>query len=312
MLATNGPRWFDRTTPEPRWQSIGISLLLTAAMFATALVAMRSIAPWHSAFDEPSEKPVLVRLTPPAPPREMERPKPPPAVAEPRVLVPTVVPSAIAPVVTPGQIDAPATPFAPATPISPVAPRTGQDSAGASGSPNRPPFVPGGVYAHGAPISRAGVVLPARTPNTQAVRDSILKVYMASVPELAKRPPTADVAAEMEERRRVAERMARRATTSGNPNVHVPMGQGADGVGVDGGPGNGLKMTPNGAMVSIPFPLFYPGPSPEQRKRNEAIYREYLAVLGRLQKRIATKRDSVLADSVRADSIARSRVKIVP
>jgi hypothetical protein len=194
----------------------------------------------------------------------------------------------------------------------PLAPRGAQDSAATKGSGNAPIMVPGGVYAHGAPIARAGVVLPPRTPNTPAVRDSILKVYMASVPELAKRPPTGDVAAEMEERAHVAERMARRATTGGNPNVHVPMGQGADGVGVDGGPGDGLKMTPGGAMVSIPFPLFYPGPSPEQRKRNEAIYRDYLAALARLQKRIATKRDSVLADSVRADSVARARVKIVP
>lgn len=311
MFATNGPRWFDRTAPDARWQSIGISLLLTAALFATALVAMRSIAPWHSAFDEMPDKPVVVRLTPPLPPPGTKRPNPPAPAAAPRVTVPASVPAAIAPVVTPGRIDVPAVPVAPA---APVASTTRQDSAGAPGAANaaggsRAVY---GVYAHGAPIARAGVVLPPRTPNTPAVRDSILKVYMATVPELAKRPPTGDVAAEMEERAHIAARMAQRATTAGNPNVHVPMGQGADGVGVDGGPGDGLKMTPGGAMVSIPFPLFYPGPSPEQRKRNEAIYRDYLAALARLQKRIATKRDSILADSVRTDSIARARVKIIP
>ncbi|HEX4683787.1 MAG TPA: hypothetical protein VH277_13805 [Gemmatimonadaceae bacterium] len=306
MLATNGPRWFDRTTPDPRWPSVGISLLITAAMFSTALVAMRSFAPWRSAIDEVAEKPVVVRLVP-APTRPAPRP---PKLAEerpveairPPVPVPTAIPTTIAPVTTPQHIGTPTIP----TVAVLGAPSPANDStAGAAGrrsAASATATVAAGVYAHGAPIARAGVVLPPRTLDTPAVRDSILKVRMAAMAEMAKKPPTGDVAAMLEQSQRVAERMARRATTAGNSaDIHVPMGSGVDGVGAD-----------KSGLVSIPFPLFYPGPSPEQRKHDEAIYRDYLAALSRLQKRVATKRDSILADSVRADSIAKARPKIVP
>src|SRR6059058_5020869 len=118
MLVTNGPRWFDRTTPDPRWPSFGVSLLMTAAMFATALVAMRSFTPWRSAVDEIAEKPVVIQLVPPAPPAPAPRPKPVERHAEEVIRRPlpltTTIPTTIAPAITPPRVDAATMPFAPA------------------------------------------------------------------------------------------------------------------------------------------------------------------------------------------------------
>lgn len=154
------------------------------------------------------------------------------------------------------------------------------------------------------------------TPLTPQARDSILKRRMESVVEAAKRPPTGAVAAEMDQRARVADRMARRATTAGNGrDVVVLHGQGKDGVGAVGNPNGGAFVGPGVVGYSIPFPLFYPGPSPEQRKKNEAIDRDYQARLHRLQARVrmqdSLRATSLRADSLRADSLARAR-RIVP
>src|SRR5581483_1003568 len=96
MLATNGPRWFDRTTPDPRWPSFGISLVITTALFAAALAAMRTIAPWHSDTEFPPEKPVVVRLTPPAvtpvPPSQSAQPVPRAHPVSPPTAMPTAIP----------------------------------------------------------------------------------------------------------------------------------------------------------------------------------------------------------------------------
>src|SRR4051794_3155118 len=118
MLVTNGPRWFDRTTPDPRWPSFGVSLLMTAAMFATALVAMRSFAPWGSAVAEIAEKPLVLRLVPPAPPAPPPRSKPVERHAEDVIRRPSpatiAVPVTIPAVITPQRVDVATTPFAPA------------------------------------------------------------------------------------------------------------------------------------------------------------------------------------------------------
>ncbi|HXT14258.1 MAG TPA: hypothetical protein VN706_01425 [Gemmatimonadaceae bacterium] len=315
MLATNGPRWFDRTTPDPRWPSFGVSLIITAAMFAAALAAMRTIAPWRSDTSAP-DKPVVVRLTPPTP-APVPKAKPVQTVQQvPRsavVAAPTTIPTTIAPIATPGRIDVPL--VAPVVPSVAAPARTSADSGvGARGTAGAASASTGDrVFAGGAPIARSGMVLPPKVLDTPAARDSIMKVRMAAIVEMAKKPPTGEIKAEMDARARQADRVARRATTVGNANdVHVPMGKGVDGVGVDGGPGNGVKMTPNGPMVSIPFPLFYPGPSPAQRKRDSIVNADNVARLGRLGVRVKTKADSVRADSLRADSIAKARRRIIP
>jgi hypothetical protein len=92
--------------------------------------------------------------------------------------------------------------------------------------------------------------------------------------------------------------LGQRPTTAGQGHdLYVPMGEGVGGVGAVGGGKTGLSMGPNGLTYSIPFPLFSPGPSPEERKRNEKLLAEYLAYLRRQNDRILLKRDSIRADS---------------
>jgi len=80
------------------------------------------------------------------------------------------------------------------------------------------------------------------------------------------------------------------------------------GVGAVNGGKTGVTMDSRGVGVSIPFPLFSPGLSPEDRKRNEKLYAEYLAYLRREQEVILLKRDSIRVDSLRRDSLAKRRV----
>lgn len=289
MLATNGPRWFDHAAPDAHWQSVGISLLLTAAIFSTALVAMRSITTWGSALAAP-EKPVVVRLTPPVPQPKNKPLEHRTAPIAPPSSAPTSVPTQLPPVETSinSAVVAPAAPIV-ATPAT-VADSSAGRGAAIPGAPgNAQPAAIGAVYAHGAPISPAGVVagprggLPAFSPNYA-------------------KQPTGEEKATLDESHRVAAQMERRASTSGNSaDVHVPIGAGIDGVGAD-----------TSGFGRIALPVLSRGPSAAQRKRDAALYREYLAALARLQKRIATKRDSILTDSLRADSTARARPKIVP
>jgi hypothetical protein len=289
MLATNGPRWFDHGEPDARWQSVGISLLLTAAMFSTALVAMRSIAPWRSALAR-VERPVAVRLTPPPVETRVKAIEHRTPVVNRPPAFPAPMPTQVPPLQT--SINAPVVAAAAPSVTAPrgVADSSAVRSAGASGAAGTAPAASiGGVYAHGAPISPAGVVAGPRGG------------LPAFAPDFT-RPPTGEEKATLDESHRIAARMERRATTSGNSaDVHVPIGAGKDGVGAD-----------TSGFGRIALPLLSRGPSASQRRRDEAIYREYLAALARLQKRIATRRDSVLTDSLRADSIAKARPRIVP
>jgi hypothetical protein len=106
-----------------------------------------------------------------------------------------------------------------------------------------------------------------------------------------------------------AKMLAQRSTSVGMTNgLYVPMGKGVGGVGAVNGGKTGVTMDSRGVGVSIPFPLFSPGLSPAERKRNEKLYAEYLAFLRREQEVILFKRDSIRADSLRLDSLAKRRV----
>jgi hypothetical protein len=56
----------------------------------------------------------------------------------------------------------------------------------------------------------------------------------------------------------------------------------------------------------VPFTLFSSGPSAAERKRNEAIDRDYRLRLARLDDRARLEKDSVRLDSLRRDSLQRS------
>jgi hypothetical protein len=125
-----------------------------------------------------------------------------------------------------------------------------------------------------------------------------MAAQMASAALLARtRPMTQRERADLEESRRQAEMVARRTTTAGNGrDIHVPMGEGKDGVGAVGGSGGG---------GTIALPLFSRGPSAAERKRNDSIFADYRARLARLQERARIQQDALRADSLRRDSLAR-------
>jgi hypothetical protein len=167
----------------------------------------------------------------------------------------------------------------------------------------------------GAPIAPAGVTPVDPLPNTPEVRDSIAAARMNDIALLAKtHVPIGAELAELQERRRGADRLARRATTAGNsPDVHVMLGEGLDGVGAV----NGGRTSLNPLHGSIPFTLFSSGPTAAQRKVNEKLDAEYRARLRRLQDRAlivadVARRDSVRADSLRSDSLTRIARRPLP
>lgn len=323
MLVPNGPRWFDRQRPERSWPSIVVAIGLTFALFATAFVAMQTVNGWQSgARSAILERPIVVRLTPPVAPL-------PPAERRPRPPVPQPAPRAIA-APLPGVSTplAPAAPPATAPPIAvppaqrAAAPAPGADTAGgrvsnASAIPLGPIAFPKGLpdtamgARGGAPSTRAGVTIESRHPNTAAYRDSVLTERLRAIPGSAMdHPATGRELAEMQRSRANAAAMSRRATTSGNPDVHVMTGDGVDGVGAVGGSSatSGNRSLTSG---SVGLPLLSSGPSAAERKRNEALDADYKARLRRLDDRIRLKRDSLRADSLRARARADSLAKAV-
>jgi hypothetical protein len=165
----------------------------------------------------------------------------------------------------------------------------------------------------GAPVAPAGLTIGDRVKNTPAYRDSMAKSVMASIPQLAKQPMTVAERRELEASQAQARKVMARATTAGSREVHVMQGEGKDGEGAVGGNSDGVHVSvgQQGVTVSVPFPLFSPGPSPEQRKKNEALERDYSSRLGRLNDRLLLIRDSIRADSLRRDSLAKAR-KVIP
>ena len=283
MLATNAPRWNGRGTG-PGWQSVGVSIAVTAAAFVVAFAAMMPVPRWLALRRVDADRPPVVRLEPPA--AHIDEPAP---TANPTSRVTT--PRRVAPATAPTAV-VPTNPIAPSL-TSPITSAPASDSSAGSKSGAVAPAGPVGpslgfpnnprAGIPGAPVAPAGVTENGRFLDLPGVRDSIAAQKMARLELLLRpQPPRGAVLAELESRRRVAERLARRATTAGNASdVHVMLGEGLDGVGaVNGGR---TSLSPLGG--SIPLPLFSSGPSAAQRKKNEKLDAEYQLRLRRLKER---------------------------
>jgi hypothetical protein len=317
MLATNGPRWYDRRQPDSGWSSFAVSVALTAGLFASAFLAMRSVPAWITPSSADRETPVVVRLDPPAP---LSKPRVEPA--PPKTVTRTAPsPSQAAPTSPPTSILAPLPSVA-----TPVAPNPARATTPASAAPTL--GVPIGIVRDtmrgrgnqpvmgtrgGAPIAPLGLTIGDRVKNTPAFRDSVLQAARKGFVELAwKTPPKGEEKRALEASQRQGQQMmARRQTTVGNQNVHVMQGEAMGGEGAVGGrSGSGVSVGPGGVTVSVPFPLFSSGPSAAQRKQNEAIDLDYQYRLRRLNDRLFFVRDSIRADSLRRDSVAKARKPI--
>lgn len=318
MLATHGP-WLDRRRPENTWPSVAVAVAATCGLFVAAFLAMQTVGRWTGPRSEPLAPPVVVRLTPP---RLVDR-------APPERQLAPVAPSPIAPAPVRRDRSAPpigAPPFSPiiATP-SQISPATADTASGGRASPGIPrgivaparsgvdvPYTtPGGVGA-----TASGVTIGSRRPNTQAFRDSVLTDKLNSLPYVAARhPPTGKELEALRQSQEVARMTYRRVGTAGNANVHIPQGEGRGGEGAVGGSplmmsngrrsGNSAKGIAESGGGSVGFSFLSPGPSAAERKRNEALVRDYQMGLRRLQDRLALKRDSLVLDSLRLDSLRR-------
>jgi len=295
------------------WSSLGVSIAITAGAFIVAFASMMPIARWRESRLADVDPPTVVRLAPPA--KLAPQPKPdvqpikraaaPPVAAPiaPRIAAPTIplAPPVVVPITLPSA--SPATrdssrgaPSGPVIPLGPV--RYPIDVPGRTAAP---------VSHLGAPSAPAGVTSIDKLPNTPEARDSVATSRMNDIPLLAKtHAPKGAELAELSESKRLAVRLAQRATTAGNSrDVHVMMGEGKDGVGaVNGGR---TSFSPLGG--SIPFTLFSSGPTAEQRKANEKLDAEYQARLHRLQDRAFLLADAARLDSVRSDSLRRDSAR---
>jgi len=314
MLATNGPRWYDHR-PESNWSSFGVSVAITIGIFVAAVMSMRTVSTWLEPRSAGREIPTLVELQPPTvEPKPVPKPAVRPEATAPSVAVPTVTPRTIdvAPLLAP-PTSVPTT----IGPVSTPADTTNHARSSRSAIPLGPVGTKGGAEApiSGAPIA-AGVTSGQALPTSASAREAIIAAgVMADAANWMSdkyKPKGAELAA-LQESKRMADRMMRRTTSAGAwQDVHVPMGEGMNGVGAVGGGKTGVQMTPNGVMASVPFPLFSSGPSPEERKKNEKLVAEYQGYLHRMDDRIVLRADSIRADSLRRDSIAKARARIVP
>lgn len=320
MLAAQGLHWLDRQPQGPRWPSFGVAAAVTAALFAIAFVSMRSVAPWSEPDREPSPAPLVIPLRPPPTTTRTETPVIPQPQPAPRAQTqprPEPAPPIVAP--TP-QIVAPiATPVAPPVALPVVPPATADTSRARDVAPSVP-TVP--LLRHNSGLSDtamtprvggsvappAGVTIGLRTKNSAKLRDSIITEKLDAI-SWASIPMSAAAASSIGQSQDQARMLAQRSTSVGMTNgLYVPMGKGVGGVGAVNGGKTGVSMDSRGVSVSVPFPLFSPGPSPEERKRNEKLHAEYLAYLRREQEFILLKRDSIRADSLRRDSLAKRRI----
>ena len=322
MLAAQGLHWLDRQPRGPRWPSFGVAAAVTAAMFAVAFVSMRSVAPWSDAEREPASTPLVVPLRPPpaAPRKETPvvpapqpaprirtdvTPAPPTVTAAPRVIAPIVAPLApptALPTAPPVAADtARARDVAPAIPTVPTLRRN-------SGLADTAMTIRGGAPSY-AP---AGVTNASRAKNTAKLRDSVITEKLEAINWLTA-PMSAEAKSGIAQSQDQARMLMQRSTSVGMTNgLYVPMGSGVGGVGAVNGGKTGVTMDSRGVGVTLPFPLFSPGPSPAERKRNEKLHAEYLAYLRHEQEVILLKRDSIRADSLRLDSLTKKRALIRP
>ena len=118
---------------------------------------------------------------------------------------------------------------------------------------------------------------------------------MAEFMALAKGPVDGAERATLDESQRAAAKLHRSATGAAGGGGYAP-GSGVDGVGTvkPGTEFAGAGGATNTVLYSIPFPLFYPGPSPEQRRRDSIVHADNMARFARLR--------------ARADSIAKARI----
>ena len=322
MLAAQGLHWLDRQPRGPRWPSFGVAAAVTAALFAVAFVSMRSVAPWSDTEREPASTPLVVPLRPPpaAPRKETPvvpapqpaprirtdvTPAPPTVTAAPRVIAPIVAPLApptALPMAPPVAADtARARDVAPAIPTVPTLRRN-------SGLADTAMTIRGGAPSY-AP---AGVTDASRAKNTAKLRDSVITEKLEAINWLTA-PMSAEAKSGIAQSQDQARMLMQRSTSVGMTNgLYVPMGSGVGGVGAVNGGKTGVTMDSRGVGVSLPFPLFSPGPSPAERKRNEKLHAEYLAYLRHEQEVILLRRDSIRADSLRLDSLAKKRALIRP
>jgi hypothetical protein len=265
MSATHINRWLDATDTAPRARDLGLSALVTAALFAVAFGSMTTLR--NADFFRPTGPGERVQWVPVPTPASKPAPLPPPRIAR----------------VRPPRAIAPAEPAPVARDVAP-APRLQAPPADTAMQPtaappaNIPlsiepaktvPYVPTTARG-GAPISLAAV--GGHAPMTARMRDSILAASMAEVPYLA--GPRSPNAVKIPPR----------------PNGEPAIGGG----------------------MSIPVPIFEPGPSAAQRKRDAVVAAENQARLYRLEDRLFQKRDSIRLDSLRRDSIAAKRKPTAP
>lgn len=281
MLATPGPYWLDGRHQDSRWLSTSISIAATIGLFAAAFASMKSTAAWLARAPR-EQPPALIPLRLPSPPAVVP-PRPTRRVESPRSVPPPIVPTEI--------VVQPAVPV-----VAPSAPAVQRaDTINASGAKSDA-TVAASAALRGAPFAPAGVTGNSRASMTAERRASLLAPRMLSIQELARQPATGSELADQQLRQRQAEALGRRVGAVGNTrDVHVTTGNGAGGTGAPV------------ATISLPFPIFEPGPTREQRKRDEIILAEGLARLARFAAVIAA-RDSARADSLRRDSLAKKRV----
>jgi hypothetical protein len=275
MSATRINRWvIVSNEPAPRVRELGVSAAVTAALFAAALAAMTTLRAVNLSHDTTREGRVTWVLVPvPTPVRTVA----PPRVS--RVAAPRQVPTSVESVRAPADV----------TPATSTTPPVHADTTTRSAAPSSPaiplsivppptlPYVPHTAIG-GAPISTAAVTA-LRAPLTAARRDSLAAASMADVPYLA-----TQVKLTPEEE----ERLARQR----QPVPSLPTGRSQPTIGIG---------------MSIPFPVFEPGPSAAQRKRDAIVAAENQARLYRLEDRLFQKRDSIRLDSLRRDSVAMKR-----
>jgi hypothetical protein len=295
-MAAQATRLFGQPTPENRGPSFAISVAITAALFAFALAAMRSL-PNFEIGRRSIERPIAVQLPQVVVPEPIKAQQPTDrTTSRARPAAPTAVPT---------TIGAPTTSVAPpiTTPITtptgvPSAPRdtnlAGAGKTSAADAALRGTLRPGPTGL-GVPMAPGWTKSAEHVGNTAAIRDSMLRTKLAEIPTAWKtHPPTGAEKAALETSQKIAAALQRRSTTAGNSNdlVHL-QGKGMDGVGAVSAPG----------LVTIDAPFLSSGPSKAQRKKNEAIDAEYQARLRGFQDLVLSLRDKRVADSLRLDSL---------
>ena len=325
MLTMSGPptvgaSWFDRKQATSSWSSLGFAMLATLALFASAAITVRSAPTWFETRSPIIEPPVVLHLAPPlAVPVPRTAPAPTPArarareTAQPTTVAPTIAAPTPVPIGVRAESASTAPPAPPKViPLSPVPPTAPFDT----GAVHDAIIEHIGVPTHPRAISHPSVVVtPAgiteHVPLTKAKQDSLLAAASAAWAADLKKPIDGEARGLIDQSQRNQAMLHTSATGAGGGSGYTA-GKGMDGVGTvqPGSQSAGAGGATNTTLLSIPFPLFYPGPSPAQRKRDSIVNADNLARLTRLRARVESLR---LADSlakVRADSIAK--IHIIP